>query len=294
MDNAIAITDPSQLRISDRVTFSHQNREWTGHVAKKGRTHATVVCNDAREFRVPYQRLSKIPGAANQHVQTANERQRARFNAGDKVSFVLRGTVLHGAIVRLNPTRAHVVCDDGKEYQVPYGMLNHRGVNPTPVGLTRSEAELDSVARLARELMAKHQLSQWSFQFDNSTKRVGCCHYATQLLSLSHEFAKRASDEEIRETILHEIAHALVGKEHGHDDVWRAKAVELGCSGRRCHDLQFTPPRYIVKCERSCWVTTAERRRRGAVCTRCRGNVLYLTYTEERWASEREARSGRA
>lgn len=78
-----------------------------------------------------------------------------------------------------------MLCDDGKEYQVPYGKLNSLGMNHSPTTTTRNEAELDAIARLARELMVKHQLSQWSFQFDNGTKRVGCCHYATQLLSLS-------------------------------------------------------------------------------------------------------------
>jgi predicted metal-dependent hydrolase len=287
MDKELALTHPSQIAISDRVKFTYQKQERTGYVAKKGRSHATIVCDDMREFRVPYQHLAKIPGAVNQHVQTANDRRRAQFNAGDRVSFAFRGTVLHGVLVRLNPTRTHVLGDDDKEYQVPYGRLRSLGTNHSSTAATRNEAELDAVARLARELMAKHQLSQWSFQFDNATKRVGCCHYATRLLSLSYEFAKRAPDEEIRETILHEIAHALVGKTHGHDDVWRARALEIGCSGRRCHDLQFTPPRYIVKCEQHCWVVTAERRRRGVVCKRCRGKVLYLTYTEERWHSER-------
>jgi hypothetical protein len=85
----------------------------------------------------------------------------------------------------------------------------------------------------------------------------------------------------------------LVGKDHHHDAVWRAKALEIGCSGRRCHDLQFTPPRYLVTCERRCWVGTAERRRRGMVCTRCRGKIIYLTYTEDRWKSERAKSSHR-
>ena len=287
MSKELAITHPSQIVISDRVTFTYQNQEWTGYVAKKGKTHATLVCDYTREFRVPYQRLAKIPGAATQPVQTANDRRRARFNAGDRVSFAFRSTVLHGVVVRLNQTRTHVLGEDGKEYQVPYGMLNSLGMNQSLATTTRNEAELDAIARLARELIAKHQLNQWSFQFDNGTKRAGCCQYATRLLSLSHEFAKRAPEEEISETILHEIAHALVGQAHGHDDVWRAKAGEIGCSGRRCHDLQFTPPRYIVKCEQNCWVATAERRRRGVVCKHCRGTVVYLTYTEERWSSER-------
>jgi hypothetical protein len=32
-----------------------------------------------------------------------------------------------------------------------------------------------------------------------------------------------------------------VGQAHGHDQVWQATAVALGCSGRRCHDVQCTP-----------------------------------------------------
>ena len=97
----------------------------------------------------------------------------------------------------------------------------------------------------------------------------------------------RAGDEEIDDTLLHEIAHALVGKAHGHDQVWQAKAVALGCSGKRCHDVQFTPPCYIVTCDKACWVTTAERRTRGAVCRTCHGLVRYTTYTEERWQQAR-------
>ena len=151
------------------------------------------------------------------------------------------------------------------------------------ITVSRNQPELDAIAQLARGLMSQHQLDQWSFQFDNGTKRAGCCHYATHVISLSYEFAKRAPDEEIKDTILHEIAHALVGQKHYHDAMWRAKALEIGCSGRRCHDLQFTPPRYIVRCERGCWVMTAERRKRGVICQRCRGNVVYVTYTEERW-----------
>jgi hypothetical protein len=37
--------------------------------------------------------------------------------------------------------------------------------------------------------------------------------------------------ELIRDTILHEVAHALVGENHNHDEAWRAKAIELGATG---------------------------------------------------------------
>jgi predicted SprT family Zn-dependent metalloprotease len=149
---------------------------------------------------------------------------------------------------------------------------------------------MEEIARQARELLAQHQLLQWSFQFDNGRARAGCCQYGTQGISLSYEFTKQASDEEVHDTILHEIAHAPVGKTHNHDEVWRAKAVAIGCSGRRCHDVQFSAPRYIMQCERGCWVATADRRQRRIICQRCQGQIIYVTYTEARWRQAQEQR----
>lgn len=283
MTNNAAIIDPSKIKIADQVRFSYRGRDITGTVAKKGSTYAHIVCDDQKEFRVPYRQLVKLPAVANRHVQTANEQLRAAFNPGDRVRFDFRGAVLQGVLVRVNPTRGHVTVNDGKEYRVPYGLLRHCEERALSTTISRNQPELDAIVQLARGLMSQHQLGQWSFQFDNSAKRAGCCHYAAQVISLSYEFARRAPDEEIKDTILHEIAHAVVGQKHAHDAVWRAKAVEIGCSGRRCHDLQFTPPRYIVRCERGCWITMADRRKRGVICKRCRGDVEYVTYTEERW-----------
>src|SRR5262249_23664084 len=157
--------------------------------------------------------------------------------------------------------------------------------------LARSPAQLKDIATRAHDLLRRHQLPQWGFQFDNGTTRAGCCHYRTQVITLAYEFARRAPAEEITDTLLHEIAHALVGQRHHHDEVWRAKAQAIGCSGRRCHEVHFTPPRYIARCERRCWVATAERRRRGLRCTQCHGKVVYEPYTEERWQRSSKASS---
>jgi predicted SprT family Zn-dependent metalloprotease len=131
-------------------------------------------------------------------------------------------------------------------------------------------------------------LTQWDFQFDNASRRAGCCNFQKKTISLSYEYARFASDEHVEDALLHEISHAIVGKKHNHDAVWRAKALELGCSGERCHDLQFTPPRYIVTCENYCWIATAERRQRNRVCATCRGKLVYSSYTEERWEREQK------
>jgi predicted SprT family Zn-dependent metalloprotease len=147
----------------------------------------------------------------------------------------------------------------------------------------RTDGDLQAIAARASAWLVAHQLAGWSFQFDHATKRAGCCHYQTRVISLAYAYARAAADEAIDDTLLHEIAHALVGKAHGHDQVWQAQAIALSCTGQRCHDIQFTPPRYIVMCDQGCWVATAERRQRGAVCRTCQSPVRYTTYTEARW-----------
>jgi predicted SprT family Zn-dependent metalloprotease len=201
------------------------------------------------------------------------------------VSFAVGPEVFHGTISRVNPRYAHVVCDDDREYRVPYARLTPQEprTDTAPRARQRTASDLQAMAARARVWFVAHQLEGWSFQCDHATQRAGCCTYQTQVISLAHAYARVAPDADIDDTLLHEIAHALVGQAHGHDQVWQATAVALGCSGRRCHDVQFSPPRYIVTCEHGCWVTTAERRQRGAVCRTCHGPVRYATYTEHRW-----------
>ena len=282
MDGNPNTTTGAYVAIGDTVTFVYQSRTWIGTVVKKHRVSAHVVCDHHRGFRVPYALLTVSPGAGRPPVQSHLDQRRASFHAGDRVQFVVHGAPVAGLLARVNPQRAHVITDDGREYRVSYAVLQQVETRAAAT-VTRTAEEIDAITQRARELLEQHQLSLWSFQFDNGRKRAGSCQYGTQVISLSYEFAKHAPAEEIHDTILHEIAHALVGKAHHHDDVWRTKAIAMGCSGRRCHDLQFTPPRYIVQCERGCWVTTAERRRRNMICRRCHGALVYQTYTEERW-----------
>jgi len=275
-------TTATQVAIGDTVTFVHQARTWTGTVVKKHRVSAHVVCDHHRAFRVPYAFLTVSPGTGQPPVLSPTDPHRATFHVGDQVQFVVQGTRVAGRLARVNPKRGQVITDDGQEYRVSYAVLQRVATRVVAPG-TRTAAEIDAIAQRACELLAQHHLALWRFQFDNGRKRAGSCQYATQVISLSYEFAKHAPAAEIHDTLLHEIAHALVGKAHQHDDTWRAKALAIGGSGRRCHELQFTPPRYIVQCERGCWVATAERRRRHVLCSRCHGALVYHTYTEDRW-----------
>ncbi len=83
--------------------------------------------------------------------------------------------------------------------------------------------------------MEQHGLSGWSFVFDRAVRRAGKCSYRERTISLSAPLAKLHDEAEVRETVLHEIAHALTPGE-GHSAVWRRTALRIGSNGERCVD----------------------------------------------------------
>src|SRR5215831_13003761 len=220
-----------QVQVAERVTFRYGRRTVAGHVASKGRSYAYIVTDDGHECRVPYHLLSRALEAPRQLVQSRTDTVRARFQAGDRVGFTVGTDVLHGTISRMNPTYAHVVCDDDREYRVLYARLSlQRGSAETALrGHQRTDGDLQAIAARATAWIVAHQLAGWSFQFDHATKRAGCCNYQMRGISLAYAYARVATDEAIDDTLLHEIAHALVGKAHGHDQVW-PHSTEL-CGG---------------------------------------------------------------
>jgi predicted SprT family Zn-dependent metalloprotease len=130
------------------------------------------------------------------------------------------------------------------------------------------------VAR-AQALLARHGLADWGFAFDRAKRRRGACHFVRRQITMAAGFAATAEEAEIEDTLLHEIAHALVGRRHHHDAVWQAKAREIGCSARRCHSVSFSEPALTARCINGCFAVGRHRSRRNMRCRRCGGTVTY-------------------
>jgi predicted SprT family Zn-dependent metalloprotease len=94
--------------------------------------------------------------------------------------------------------------------------------------------ELTKARRLATDLIARHKLTGWRLVFDNAKTRAGVCRFDRKEIGLSGPLISLYEVEQVTETVLHEIAHALVGPRHGHDRAWRATARRIGASGERC------------------------------------------------------------
>jgi len=111
---------------------------------------------------------------------------------------------------------------------------------------------LNDIAALTRELLDRHGLRDWSFTFGRSKTRLGSCEFGRRLITLSSHLVQLNGLREIKDTILHEIAHALVGPRHGHDTTWRAKCREIGAKPQRCSTQAIMPPverRWVARCE---------------------------------------------
>lgn len=94
--------------------------------------------------------------------------------------------------------------------------------------------DLDAARRLAVSLLAEHGLEGWRVEMDRAKSRAGICRHDRRVIGLSAPVTTLHDEAEVRDTILHEIAHALVGPAHRHDATWRATARRIGCTGERC------------------------------------------------------------
>jgi len=135
---------------------------------------------------------------------------------------------------------------------------------------------LGDAIETATELMQQYGLTGWRVKLDHARRRAGQCDYNTKVISLSRLYVRNADKAHIRDTILHEIAHALVGPHHGHDAVWRQKAREIGCTATRCHTLSFSRARWIMQCPNGCFSIERHRRKSGLVCAKCKTAVSFI------------------
>jgi len=145
------------------------------------------------------------------------------------------------------------------------------------------ENKLDIVKLTAETLILKH-CPNYTFKWDNAKSRFGCCSYTRKTISLSKHLCEINDLDRIKNTILHEIAHALT-EGHHHDHVWKAKAIELGCTGARCYSEDTTKiikGKYVYCCPNCDKETTTHRAiKRERACGEC-----CKTYNRGRFSKE--------
>lgn len=132
---------------------------------------------------------------------------------------------------------------------------------------------LDSAKELAHDLMHLYGLTSWSFKFNNTKRMLGICKAGSKRIELSAAYVYQNNEEHVRDTILHEIAHAIVGVEHGHDDVWKEMCVQIGCKPKACDNTALLPAgAWQARCA-NCFTLFSRHRKpeliTGMYCKKC-------------------------
>lgn len=139
------------------------------------------------------------------------------------------------------------------------------------------------VLNRADELLRQHGLGDWTFELSRGKHTLGHCDHEDRQIVFS-EYYLHLPMEEIEDTLLHEIAHALVGPDHGHGAVWKRKCREIGAKPERlaAPGIKTTAkPNYVMECP-NCgrrWERFRMRRRNfGSKCPNCQVEVNIYKY----------------
>lgn len=124
---------------------------------------------------------------------------------------------------------------------------------------TTVQSKLQFAEENIKKLMFKHKLTQkgWTHGYNKYTTSAGVTYYNHKRIELSIKYisSKYTNKKQIINTILHEIAHALVGHKHGHGSVWKQKAKEIGCDGQRCFNHTMADvTKYKLSCPKGCTI----------------------------------------
>lgn len=109
----------------------------------------------------------------------------------------------------------------------------------------------DDIERMAYRMFLEHGVPlYWSFGFDNGKRRYGICNYEKKKITLSRYYvtSPQVTLDDVKNLILHEIAHVLAGSGAAHGPRWKRIAKRIGCDGSTYIKGIFIPMGYWLHC----------------------------------------------
>lgn len=101
---------------------------------------------------------------------------------------------------------------------------------------------------MAVDLLCRYGLSNWRVVWIKKIHVLAQCSIYRQQIKLSKPYVEVNSIAHVRDTILHEIAHALAGANHGHDFIWKGIALGLGARPFSQADKTVIPYKWFYVC----------------------------------------------
>lgn len=106
-------------------------------------------------------------------------------------------------------------------------------------------------SKLTRQKLDEFNLTNWGVRITSDPNQpfLGLCSYKDKCIIINAFHVDIHPDDEVVNTILHEVAHALCPGQ-GHNEIWSAKASEIGCDNTLpCNHLSL--PENVIDAIRS-------------------------------------------
>lgn len=131
--------------------------------------------------------------------------------------------------------------------------------------------EIINAEKLAKELMIQYKITDFKFKFSDSFRVFGYCSETNKEISLSRYLTELNGESEVRDCILHEIAHALTPN-CSHNEIWVRVAKAIGANGQRCYDdnlVEKPTCKWSARCENCDIKILRHRKNNRLFCSVC-------------------------
>lgn len=129
--------------------------------------------------------------------------------------------------------------------------------------------------------LIRYYCPDYRFVFTSAKRTFGRCNYVTRTIGLSKGLATLNNEDQVLDTLLHEVAHAIAGAEARHGEQWKQTARSLGCAAKALYDSKVVvavPRPFIGVCP-GCQKQVTRYRRKRISCSKCgegKFNPAYL------------------
>lgn len=137
--------------------------------------------------------------------------------------------------------------------------------------------EIQKALATALVVLQQYGLNDWTVRASREKNTAGRCYFSRKQITLSKHWTEVLTEEEVMETIIHEVAHARAGYNAGHGSEWKKIYIQMGGNG----EVYINNPsarvasKYVGKCAGG-HITNAERHaisrhmtEQNFVCNKC-------------------------
>lgn len=143
----------------------------------------------------------------------------------------------------------------------------------------------ESLEQRIKNLIQEYLGDTWHFKWSRAIREYGSCSHTCKIIHISKPLAELNDWTETKDTVLHEIAHALAGSGHGHDDTWKNICKEIGATPERCYgdSVERPPAKYVAICPKCQKIYLRNRMPRGRrySCSKCSNGCFNADYLLE-------------